>query len=123
MERIRTYRMRSSSKYGNRKCKMDGFTFDSMKEGRRYAELKILLRQGLIKDLELQKEFELQPGFIDSDGKRIRPIYYRADFCYMDTETGKMVVEDVKSAATKTAVYKIKKKMMAYKGITIKEIE
>lgn len=123
MERIRTYRMRPKSKYGNRKCKIDGFTFDSMKEGSRYAELKILLREGLIKDLELQKQFELQPGFLDADGKRIRPIYYRADFCYTDTETGKMVVEDVKSAATKTAVYKLKKKMMAYKGITIKEIE
>jgi hypothetical protein len=123
MERIRTYRMRSSSKYGNRKCRIDGFTFDSMKEGRRYAELKILLREGLIKDLELQKQFELQPGFIDADGKRIRPIYYRADFCYTDTETGKMVVEDVKSSATKTAVYKLKRKMMAYKGIKIKEIE
>lgn len=123
METIRTYRLRNRNKYGNRKCKIDGFTFDSMKEGRRYAELKILLREGLIKDLELQKQFELQPGFIDADGKRIRPIYYRADFCYTDTETGKMVVEDVKSAATKTAVYKLKKKMMAYKGITIKEIE
>lgn len=123
METIRTYRMRNRNKYGNRRCKIDGFTFDSMKEGRRYAELKILLREGLIKNLELQKQFELQPGFIDADGKRIRPIYYRADFCYTDTETGKMVVEDVKSAATKTAVYKLKKKMMAYKGITIKEIE
>lgn len=123
METIRTYRLRNRNKYGNRKCKIDGFTFDSMKEGRRYAELKILLREGLIKDLELQKQFELQPGFLDADGKRIRPIYYRADFCYTDTETGKMVVEDVKSAATKTAVYKLKKKMMAYKGITIKEIE
>ena len=123
METIRTYRLRNRNKYGNRKCKIDGFTFDSIKEGRRYAELKILLREGLIKDLELQKQFELQPGFIDADGKRIRPIYYRADFCYTDAETGKMVVEDVKSAATKTAVYKLKRKMMAYKGITIKEIE
>ena len=123
METIRTYRLRNRNKYGNRKCKIDGFTFDSIKEGSRYAELKILLREGLIKDLELQKQFELQPGFIDVDGKRIRPIYYRADFCYTDTQTGKMVVEDVKSAATKTAVYKLKRKMMAYKGIKIKEIE
>lgn len=118
--RIRTYRSKSSSKYGNKKCKIDGYTFDSMKEGRRYAELKILLRSGVISNLELQKEFELQPAFRDNTGKMIRPIYYRADFVYTDNETGKTVVEDVKGY--KTEGYKLKKKMMAYRGYVIQEI-
>lgn len=120
MNRIRTYRSKSSSKYGNQKCKIDGFTFDSQKEGRRYAELKILLRAGKIKDLELQKQFELQPAFRDCEGKWIRPIYYRADFVYYDNELEKPVVEDVKGF--KTEGYKLKKKMMAYRGYVIHEV-
>ena len=119
----RTIQKSQRSKYGNIKCKIDGYTFDSQKEGRRYAELKILLRQGLISNLELQKEFELQPAFRDNNGKWVRAIRYKADFCYTDNETGKTVIEDVKSEATrKNAVYKIKKKMMAYRGIIIKEV-
>ena len=123
---VRTYRTiqkSQRSKYGNIKCKIDGYTFDSQKEGRRYAELKILLRKGLISNLELQKEFELQPAFRDPEGNAVRAIRYKADFCYTDNETGRTIVEDVKSEATrKDAVYKIKKKMMAYRGIIIKEV-
>lgn len=120
MEQIRTYKPKSRNKYGNTKCKIDGFTFDSMKEGHRYAELKIMLRGGLISNLELQKEFELQPAFRDNTGKWIRPITYRADFVYTDNETGKTVVEDVKGF--KTEGYKLKKKMMAYRGFIINEV-
>ena len=81
------------------------------------------MREGIISDLELQKEFELQPAFTDCEGNKVRAIRYKADFTYTDNETGKTVVEDVKSEATrKDAVYKIKKKMMAYKGIVIREV-
>ena len=43
-------------KYGNRKVQIDGYTFDSVKEGNRYIELSYLLAPGEIKDLELQKQ-------------------------------------------------------------------
>ena len=118
--RIRTYRPRSRSKYGNKKCKIDGFTFDSMAEARRYAELKILLREGKIKDLELQKEYELVPSYVDDTGKRIRPVYYKADFVYYDNEADKTVIEDVKGYRTEG--YKIKKKLMGSKGLYITEV-
>ena len=108
-------------KYGNRKVQIDGYTFDSVKEGNRYIELSYLLAAGEIKDLELQKQYELQPAFRDANGKMVKPIYYKADFVYTDNETGKTVIEDVKGF--KTEGYKIKKKMMAYKGLMIKEIE
>lgn len=110
-------------KYGNRKVQIDGYSFDSVKEGNRYIELKYLLAAGEIKDLELQKQYELQPAFRDADGKMVRPIYYRADFVYTDVKTGETVIEDVKCKATKTPQYNIKKKMMAYKGLMIREIE
>ena len=127
MSRIRTYKtarsVTSRNKYGNRKCTMDGFSFDSVKEMNRYADLKYMLIAGEISDLELQKEYELQPAFRDNNGKMVRPIYYKADFVYKD-KNGKTIIEDVKSEATKKdKVYQIKKKMMAYKGLIIREVE
>ena len=117
--RIRSYR--TKSKYGNKKCRIDGYTFDSLKEGHRYAELKILLREGKIRSLELQKEYELVPSYIDAvTGKRIRPVYYKADFVYYDVEQDKTVIEDVKGYRTEG--YKIKKKIMGSKGLYITEI-
>ena len=119
--RIRTYKSNSRSKYGNVKFSMDGFTFDSKAEARRYAELKILLRENKIKDLELQKEYELCPAYRDGiTGKMVRPLYYKADFVYTDVETSKTVIEDVKGY--KTDAYKIKKKLMGAKGLYITEV-
>ena len=119
----KTYRMKSrKNKYGNRHCSVDGFTFDSVKEMHRYMDLKYMLLAHEIFDLELQKQYELQPAFRDANGKIVRPIYYRADFVYKDKD-GHTIIEDVKSEATKKdAVYTIKKKMMAYKGLIITEV-
>lgn len=123
MTRIPTSRLRPKNKYGNRKKQLDGYTFDSTKEANRYLELKFLLATNKIKDLELQKPFVLQESFRGRDGKWVRDIRYIADFYYFDTEKDEWVIEDVKSAATKdNAVYKLKKKMMAYKGLYITEV-
>ena len=83
----------------------------------------VALAAGEIKDLELQKQYELQPAFRDANGKMVKPIYYRADFVYTDVKTGETIIEDVKCKATKTPQYNIKKKMMAYRGLMIREIE
>ena len=128
MSRITTYRTartrQNRLKYGNRKCTLDGISFDSVKEMNRYCELKYMLLAGEIKDLEVHKPFELQPGFRNKDGKYIRPITYEADFVYIDTKTDKRIIEDVKSKATANdAIYKLKKKMMMYKGLYIEEIK
>lgn len=105
------------SKYRNTKVIIDGIKFDSKKEGARYEELKLLQKAGLITDLERQKRFELQPSFV-LNGKRYRPIYYVCDFYYR--ENGEWIIEDVKGK--QTDVYKIKKKLLAYKGLEIKEV-
>lgn len=123
MTRIPTSRLRPKNKYGNRKKQLDGYTFDSTKEANRYLELKFLLATNKIKDLELQKPFVLQESFRGRDGKWVRDIRYIADFYYFDCEKDEWVIEDVKSSATKdNAVYKLKKKMMAYKGLYITEV-
>lgn len=110
-----------TSKYHSKKVILDGIEFDSKKEAKRYSELKLLERAGQIKDLELQKVFELQPSF-KKNNKTYRKTTYKADFCYFDNEKGKYIVEDVKGF--KTEVYKLKKKMFEYKyqDLELKEI-
>ncbi len=115
--------MKKPSKYNNRKVELDGFTFDSQKETRRYSELKLLVRVGKISDLELQKAFVLAESVKFSSEPRAKPaVRYIADFAYI--ENGVMVVEDVKSVATKSLpVYRLKKHLMkSVHGIEIKEI-
>lgn len=109
------------NKYGNRKTMIDGITFDSAKEAQRWAELKLLERAGQIFELQRQVPFVLVPKQ-ERDGKVIeRPVVYRADFVY--TENGKEVVEDVKSPATKTKEYILKRKLMLWEyGIQIREV-
>ena len=59
------------SKYNSRKTTVDGFTFDSKKEAKRYLELKQMEKDGLINDLQLQVPFVLIPPFeIEIDGKK-----------------------------------------------------
>ena len=112
---------KTTSKYKNKKIIYDGITFDSIKEKNRYIELKILEKAGLIKELELQKVFELQPSFKKND-KTYRKITYKADFYYFDNEKGKYIVEDIKGF--KTEVYKLKKKLFEYiyKDLELKEL-
>ena len=109
------------SKYNSRKTVIDGITFDSKKEAKRYVELKKKQEEGEITDLRLQVPFELVPSFtIEIDGKKRkrRNIRYIADFTYY--ENGQKVVEDVKGR--KTDIYKLKKKLFEYKfKQTIKE--
>ena len=98
-------RPKSKSKYRNQKTTLDGFTFDSQKEARRYQELVSQQESGRIRNLELQPKYDLVV-----DGDRLG--YYQADFRYTVVETGAVVTEDVKSPVTKTPQYRIKKKLI-----------
>ena len=108
------------NKYHNKKIIVDGYKFDSIKEANYYNQLKLLQRAGLIRDLELQRTFILQPSF-KLNNKTRRNITYKADFTYFSNEDNKIHVIDIKGF--KTDVYNIKKKMFEYKyGIEIEEI-
>lgn len=100
------------SKYFNRKVVFDGFKFDSKKEAERYAQLVLMQKGGLIKNLKLQPEFVLIDSFIYKKKKQ-RETKYIADFLYFDNQKRSYVVEDVKSAylARTNALYKLKRKM------------
>lgn len=112
------------NKYGNRKTELDGIVFDSKREAQRYAELKLMERAKEIYELQLQVPFVLIPAQKDEKGRVIeREVRYKADFTYRDIKTGRLVVEDVKSEATKTKEYIIKRKLMLYRlGLRIKEV-
>lgn len=97
-------------KYNAKKTTVNGITFDSKAEARRYSELKLLVQAGEINGLILHPTFELQPPFVDVDGKRQRAIKYVADFQY--TENGRPIVEDVKGV--ETPVFRLKMKMFKY---------
>lgn len=110
------------SKYKNRKISYNGESYDSVKEYRRHDELKLLQRAGKISCLERQVKFELIPSQ-KLGGKVVeRACSYIADFVYV--KDGETIVEDVKSKATKTPEYIIKRKLMLFlNGIRIKEVE
>lgn len=127
------YALKKGNKYHNSAVIVDGISFQSRKEARRWCELKIMERAGMIHGLTRQKKFVLIPAQREPDtvGKRggrkkgaliEREVAYYADFYYYDRE-GNEVVEDVKSPATRTKDYILKRKMMMYvHGIRIREI-
>ena len=105
--------------------------FDSQKEARRYDELATLERAGKIRDLRMQVDFTLQEAYTDGEGRRVRAIRYRADFTYVRvketigeyTFRDQLVVEDVKSRATRTKEYIMKRKLMKERfNIDIQEV-
>lgn len=102
------------NKFHAQKVDVDGIKFDSKWEAERYNQLQIMQRTGQIKDLQRQVKFILLDGYINNKGEKIKPIYYIADFQYTDS-TGQKIVEDTKSPATKTDVFKIKKKLFEVK--------
>lgn len=125
------------SKYGARKITRDGVTFDSVKEYRRFCELRLLERAGEVTNLQRQVTFPLIPAQreepcevyqrgknkgMPKQGKLLeKEVTYIADFVYTDTATGETIVEDVKGFKTKD--YILKRKMMLYfHGIKIREV-
>ena len=94
---------RKPPKYRNQPTIIDGVRFASKKEAERYKILSLLESQGRINNLRLQPRIPLMVN-----GVKIG--HYVADFEYKMND--KIVVEDVKSSATKTPVYKLKKKIL-----------
>ena len=108
-------------KYNNTKKTVDGITFDSILEARRYAVLKSRLEAGTISDLRLQPHYTIMEGYKDLSGTYIRPVQYIADFSYIINEDGKRIVEDVKGV--RTEAYAIKRKLIRDRfGVEIVEI-
>lgn len=107
--------------YEAKAAKAEGVTgqrFASTAEARHYLELLMLVRAGQISELECQPKFEIH----GVDGSKIGA--YLADFKYYDRSAKRSVVIDVKGGkATRTAVYRLKRKLVcAEYGVEIREI-
>ena len=111
----------AGNKYHAQKVTLDNFSFDSKREARRYQQLKSREHAGQIADLELQPRYLLTT--VSSDGHTAVIGEYVADFRYLDLMLATRVVEDVKSPATRTALFCWKKKHVeAEYGLTIVEV-
>lgn len=126
-------RYSQKSKYGSRKVTVDGVTYDSMKEYRRFKELSLLERAGAIQNLQRQVKYVLIPAQraftneIDKKGNfkkgklLERECSYIADFVYVDMQTGRLTVEDTKGFRTKDYIIKRKLMLWVY-GIQVREV-
>ena len=126
-------------KLRNVKVIVGGIEFDSKREAKRWGELLMLERAGVITDLERQVKFELIPKQVETvprygktgkrlkDGERVveKSCDYIADFAY--TRDGERVVEDVKGyrdpSSASYAKFVIKRKLMLWRfGIKVLEV-
>jgi hypothetical protein len=124
-------KMPGGSKYHSKKVTCGDESFDSVKEYRRWCELKLLEKAGEITELERQVKFTLIPSQYEKvwndkkncfeKGKIIeREISYIADFVYKN-RLDFQAVEDTKGFKTKD--YIIKRKLMLWvHGIRILEV-
>ena len=124
------------AKYNNKRAELDGITFDSTKEMKRYIVLKKAQEEGIISDLMLQVKFELIPAVREKYIKHLKtkdkecertiqlPITYTCDFQY--TKNGENIVEDVKASPKIASLDKsfiIKEKLFRWKyGYGIKRV-
>lgn len=99
------------TKYGAKKVEIDGIKFDSKVEGQYYLYLKQQQEAGEVVEFTLQPQYLLQEGYINAEGKRIRPIHYVADFL-VTYANGTQSVIDIKGMPTPEA--KLKKKLFEF---------
>lgn len=97
---------KNKNKYGNRRLKIDGYSYDSAEEFYRHLELKILEEEGIISNLKFHAS---EDSLLLVENPNVR---YYPDFSYTNSN-GVKVVEDVKGM--QTDVFKIKKKIVISK--------
>ena len=78
--------------------------YDSEKEFRRYRELQLWEKAGLISGLRRQVPLQIQAAFTDNEGVKHQEIAYKADAIYI--KDGVEIVEDVKAFDQKTGKYR-----------------
>jgi hypothetical protein len=101
-------------KYLNKRTEVDGIKFDSAKEARRYGELKLLQRAGQINKFQWQSRFLLE---VD----RIKISEYVSDFMYVDVNSGRWIVEDVKPTFKTAKARKAYQATPAYRMFAMKK--
>lgn len=107
------------NKFGAIATEVDGIKFDSLKEARRWGELKILESAGEIRNLRRQVRIPLEgrDGPITFKPSNRKAVYV-ADFTYEDKRLGwAEVIED--SKGHQTTDFKLKRAILAAQGVEI----
>lgn len=135
----KTPKEKKPPKMRNQKVERNGIVFDSKREADRYDQLLLMQKQGVISDLERQKEYLLIPAQHKTEerygkhGQRLqdkkvlleRKVTYVADFVYK--KDGELVVEDSKGyrnpSSAPYAKFVLKRKLMLWvHGIKVTEV-
>ncbi len=110
-------RLRQVSKpFKATRTKVDGYTFDSISEGRRYSDLKLLVAAGEVRNLEVHPRLHLVVN-----SKKIGRGYLVLDFKYQERKDAawREVYEDFKAVDTRES--KLRRALAeAIHGINIK---
>lgn len=103
------------TKYNNSSQVVDGYRFDSKRELMQYLALKMQQERGEISELRVHPAWRLMVN-------NVLIADYVADFSHLDSEKFLRVI-DVKSKATRTPAYQIKRRLMqALHYITVIEV-
>lgn len=106
-------------KFGNKKTIVDGITFDSVDESKRWIELSLLEKSAHISELRRQVRIELIPSQYRNNKLVERAVSIVIDFSYV--EGGETVYEEFKSPVTKTKDWIIKRKLLMFQhGIVLR---
>ena len=106
---------KKKSKYRSVKTEVDGITFASKREAKRYSELKLLERAKQISGLTLQPRYLLEVN-------AHKVCTYVGDFAYVDPRGAKLVCEDAKGMRTKDYAIKRKLFLALYPHIEHREV-
>jgi hypothetical protein len=110
----------AGSKYRAETVIVDGIRFDSKHEARRWAQLQLLVRAGVIRDLKRQVAIMLEGRdgpVLTRTGKHMR---LTLDFSYIEVATGLQVFEDPKGMPTRD--YEVRRAIAAAQGVTVIEV-
>jgi len=109
-----------AQKYGAQRTTVDGITFDSKKEAKRWGELKLLEQAGEIIELRRQVVVPL----VGRDGplwaRKGRQMRITVDFGYVEVATGLTVYEDAKGLPTRD--YEVRRAVAAAQGVEVVEV-
>jgi hypothetical protein len=107
-------------KYGAQRVVVDGISFDSKREARRWGELKLLERAGEIRELHRQVVVPLE----GRDGPLLtrtgRAMRITVDFGYVEVLTGLTIYEDAKGMPTRD--YEVRRSVAGAQGVEIVEV-
>lgn len=107
-------------KYRSQRETVDGITFDSRREARRWRQLRLMERAGEIRDLERQVVLELEGRDGPLRTRTGKTMRITVDFRYFDVALGLTVWEDAKGMPTRD--YEVRRAVAAAQGVQVVEV-